>query len=180
MQIDSDKEGHIAGDEPDDLEAILTRLRKFLAGTVDTSNYTARILAALGIKKKSDSEMDEKEFQDAIAKKESEIETLREDLTLADSKIKVFEEKERLNYIKIIKKFGDKYSDEELEKKDLKSLEDTADAVTRFAPSNEKTETVPMGSKTPKEEIVKTKHIDFSRTFDYVRSEFDMGSIKTK
>ena len=181
MQTDSNKEGNIAATEPDDLEAILKRLRMFMAGSAEKGNATARILAALGIKKKSDSEMDEKEFQDAIAKKESEINTLKKEFEDAMTKIKEFEEKEKLNYIKIIKKFGDKYSDEELIKEDLKSLEKIADAVSRFAPSNEDPEVIPVVAKPNKEEMEKEldkgKRVDFSTVFDDVNKEFNMCGL---
>ena len=184
MQTDSDKlkKGEITQTEPDDLEAILKRLRILMHGTMEKENATNRILAALGLKNKSDNEMDEKEFQDAIAKKDSEIETLKVDFEDAMKKIKVFEEKEKLNYIKVIKKFGDKYSDEELKEMDLKSLEDTADAVSRFAPSNEKAETIPVVGKSDKEEMKEElgtgKRIDFSQVFDDVDKEFNMTAYK--
>ena len=181
MQTDSDKEGHIAATEPEDLEAILKRLRILMAGTMEKGNAIARILAALGIKNKSDNEMDEKEFQDAIKLKESEIESLKKDFEDAQAKIKIFEEKERVNFIKVIKKFGDKYSDEELEKMNLKSLEDTAEAVVRFAPSETKTEVIPVANKGDKKEMEKeldkSERIDFSRVFEDVNKEFNMSGI---
>ena len=150
-------------------------------GTMEKENATARILAALGIKSKSDSDMEEKEFQDAIAKKDSEFEVLKKDFADAEAKIKVFEEKERLNYIKIIKKFGDKYSDEELEKKDLKSLEDTADAVTRFAPSKEKPDVLPKGNKTDKkkleDDLDEGDRIDPFSVYEDVNKEFNLSGL---
>ncbi len=185
MQTDSENGGKIAGDEPDDLEAILTRLRKLIndegwAAEVK-GNAITRILAALGIKQKSDSEMDEKEFQDAINLKKSEIEDLKLKLEDASSKIKQFEEKERQNYIKVIKKFGDKYSDEELQKEDLQSLEKIADAVSRFAPSTKEPEVLPVAAKGDKEEmednLEKGKRIDFSKVFDDVKKEFNMSGL---
>ena len=183
MQNDSDKlkKGEISQTEPEDLEAILKRLRILMHGTMEKENATARILAALGIKNKSDSEMDEKEFQDAIAKKDSEVEVLKKDFADAEAKIKVFEEKERLNYIKIIKKFGDKYSDEELEKKDLKSLEDTADAVTRFAPSEKKPDVLPKGNKTDKkkleDDLDEGERIDPFSVYEDVNKEFNLSGL---
>lgn len=101
-------------------------------------------------------------------------------LKIADSKIKVFEEKERINYITVIKKFGDKYSDEELEKKDLKSLEAIADAVKRFVPSDEKPEIVPIVSNKllVKEAKGASERIDFTSVFDDVAKDFNMSKIK--
>ena len=128
--------------------------------------------------------MDEKEFQDAIARKESEIKTLKKDFADARAKIKIFEEEKKKNYIKDIKKFGDKYSDEELEEMNLKSLEDTAEAVSRFAPSNEKAETIPIAAKPAKEEMKKEldegKRVDFSTVFDDVNAKFNMSKLKSE
>ncbi len=174
--------GKIAADEPDDLEAILTRLRILMHGTMEQENATARILAALGIKNKSDSEMEDKELQDAIKLKESELEELKVKLNDANVLIGQFEEKEKLNHIKTIKKFGDKYSEEELLKEDLKSLEKIADAVSRFAPSDAKPDVVPVANKDDKtklEDDVKKggKRIDFSKVFDDVKENFDMSGI---
>jgi iron-sulfur cluster repair protein YtfE (RIC family) len=144
-------------------------------------NRIARILAALGIKGRSDSEMDEKEFQDAITKKDSELEELRKELSDAVMDIKKYQEKERQNFIKAIKKFGDKYSDEELEKKNLESLEEIADAVSRFAPSDEKPDKIPVAPKDDKkkleDELDETKRIDFSNVFEDVNKEFDLKGL---
>jgi len=182
MQTDSNKQGEIAQTEPDDLEAILKRLRIIMHGTMEKENATARILAALGIKNKSDSEMDEKEFQDAIKLKESKIEDLTVKLEDAFGKIKELEKKKKLNYIKVIKKFGDKYSEDELLKEDLKSLEKIADAVSRFAPSEEAPDMIPVGNKDDKkkleDEIGKGKRIDFSTVFDDVKEGFNMSGLE--
>ena len=112
-------------------------------------------------------------------------EELTEMLKVADSKIKSFEEKERINYIKIIKKFGDKYSDQELEKKDLKDLEVIVDACSRFHDisedkSKDKPETIPIGHKTPKEDLKVEGRIDFANAFADVSEDFDMGGVKVK
>lgn len=171
-----DSEGKIKGDEPDDLEAILSRLRKFIEGKVLDENITARILSAIGIKKKGDSIMDEKEFQDAIAAKESEIEELKTKFEDALKTIEEFKEKEKLNLIKKIKKFGDKYSDEELQKKDLNTLHIIADAFSKFEPSSEKAEVLPLAGQDSKEELEEKlkeeEHVDFSKTFEDVNKQF--------
>ena len=183
MQNDSDKlkKGEISETEPEDLEAILKRLRIIMHGTMEKENATARILAALGIKNKSDSEMDEKEFQDAINLKDSEIEELRKELEDAATSIKEFEEKEKLNYIKVIKKFGNKYSDEELKEKNLKSLEEIADAVSRFAPSEEKPDMLPVGNKTDKKKLEDDlelgERIDPFAVYEDVNKEFNMSGL---
>jgi hypothetical protein len=182
MQDDS-KDGTIPKNDPDDLEALLKRLKMFMAGDFEKDNAIARILAALGIEKKSDNEMDEKEFQDALKLKESEIEALKGKFDDAVTKIKEFEEKERLNFIKLIKKFGDKYSDEELEKiEDLKVLESIADAVSRFAPSNDKPDVIPVSGKPDKkkmeDELEKgVERVDFTKVFDDVNKEFNMSGL---
>lgn len=182
MQTDADKEGHIAATEPDDLEAILKRLRMLLAGNPDLkSNASARILAALGIKNKSDDKMDEKEFQDAISVKDSEIEKLAKDFADAKASIKAFEEKERASLMIKIKKFGDKYSDEELLKEDLKGLEKIADAASRFAPSDKSPEIIPVAPKGDKDEMEKdlkdAERIDPFSIYDDVNKEFDLSGL---
>lgn len=175
-----DSEGKIKGDEPDDLEAILTRLRKLIndEGWEEElkQNAIARILSAVGIKNKGDN-MEEKEFSDAIAKKDSEIEDLKIELTDAIKKIKQFEEEKRLDLVKKIKKFGDKYTDEELQKKDLETLKIIADAFSKFKPSNEDPDVLPLKGQDSKEDLEKQiegESIDFSKVFDDVNKEFGL------
>lgn len=172
-----DSEGKIKGDEPDDLEAILTRLRKFLAGNALDENATARILSAVGIKSKSDSKMEEKEFNDAIAKKDAELEALKVILTDAKEIIGKYEEEKRMSLIEKIKKFGNKYTDEELQTKDIDTLNIIADAFSKFEPSMEEPDKLPMkgaDSKDKMEEKIKGKRIDFSKVFDDVNKEFGL------
>jgi len=182
MQTDADKEGHIAATEPDDLEAILVRLRMLLAGNIDLEYAAPRILAALGINKKSDSKMDEKEFQDAISLKDSELGKIQKDFEDAKAKIKVFEEEKRKNLISNIKKFAaDKFSDEELAKEELKSLEKIADAVLRFAPSEKAPPILPITPKGDKDEMEKQikdgVRIDPFSIYDDVNKEFNMDGL---
>ena len=181
MQADSSKKT-VKGDEPAIFEAILGRLRSLIndddwEGELK-QNRIAQILAALGIKGKSDSEMDDKEFKDAIAKKESELEEIRKELNDANSIITKFNEEKKANFITAIKKFGDKYSDEELEAEDLKSLEKIADAVSRFMPSKEKADVIPVAPKDDKkkleDELEENKRIDFSNVFEDVNKEFNL------
>ena len=105
---------------------------------------------------------------------------LRVELSDALGKIKEFEEKERLNFIKLIKRFGDKYSDEELNKiEDLKILESIADTASRFAPSNDKPDVIPGGGKPDKKKMEDdlkkgVERIDFTKIFEDVNKEFNM------
>lgn len=171
---------------PQDFEAVLKWIRNFVEGKVERQSLIDRILAALGINKKSDSNMDEKEYKDALALKDSEIEELKsshkEILDSKDTRIKELEDRERIRLIKSIKKFGDKYSDEELEDKELKSLIEIEDAVSRFAPSEEKPNVLPIAPKEGKEEMEKelkkdSERIDFSRVFEDVNKEFNMSNL---
>lgn len=175
MQDSHLETGHIAGVEPADFEAFLTRLRKTGSQNFNGeihADIVARILAAFDKKEKSDSNMEDKKMNDAL---KSENESLREKLNDAEKRIKVFEEKERQNFIKQIKKFGDKYSDEELSQEDLKGLEKIADAVSRFAPSTKKPDVLPVEPKDDKEDLTeKVERIDFSRVFDDVNKEFNL------
>lgn len=171
-----DSEGKIKGDEPDDFEAFLSRLRKFLEGQALDENITARILSAVGIKSKGDN-MEEKEYSDAIAKMKSENEDLITKLEDAVKVIKQFEEEKRLDLIKKIKKFGDKYTDEELQKKDVNTLKIIADAFSKFEPSMEEPEVIPIKGGDSKEEMEKKiegEHIDFSKVFEDVNKEFGL------
>lgn len=177
-------DGKLKG-EPEIFEAFLGKLRSMINDDgweqELKTNRIAQILAVLGIKGKSDSKMDDKEFQDAITKKDSELEEIRKELSDSRDRVKKFEEKERLNYIRQIKKFGDKYSDEELNAEDLNSLEKIADAVSRFAPSTEKPTTIPVAPKDDKKGLEKelgdTKRIDFSNVFEDVNKEFNLEGI---
>jgi hypothetical protein len=185
MQEDSDNRGKITEKEPSDLEAILQRLRSLINDdgweAELKSNAIERILAALGVKGKSDSKMDEKEFQDAIAKKDSELKDLRKELADAKAGKEKAEKIVRQNFIKAIKRFGDKYSDEELESKELKTLEEIADAVSRFAPTEEKADIIPVAPKDDKKEmedqVGKKERVDFSHVFDDVNKEFNLEGM---
>jgi len=148
---------------------------------VPIDEISKKILAALGIKKKSDNIMDEKEIQDALDKKDSKIEELTKDLSDSKKKTEELTEIVRENYIKAIKKFGDKYSDEELKEKDLKSLIDIADAVSRFAPSTDKPDVIPVAPKDKKkkleDEIEKGERVNPHAIFDDVKKEFNMTGL---
>jgi hypothetical protein len=180
VTMHEDSDGKIKSEEPDDLEAILIRLRRLIndEGWEEElkHNAIARILSAVGIKSKGDN-MDEKEYSDAIAKKDAELEELKVSLADAKELLAKFEEKERLALIQKIKKFGDKYSDEELQNKDIDTLNIIADAFSKFKPSEEPAEPLPKKGQDSKEEMeeeLKGKLIDFSKVFDDVNKEFGL------
>lgn len=165
---------------PDDFEAVLKWIRNFVEGKVERQSLVNRILAALGVGKKSDSDMDEKEYKDTLAKTVSELEAKHKELIDSkDERIKGLEDRERIRLIKSIKSFGDKFSDEELEVKKLDSLIEIEDAVSRFAPSKEKPDVLPVAAKDDKEKMEKelkkdSERIDFSRVNDDINKDFEM------
>ena len=161
---------------PDDFEGVLKWLRNYVEGKVEHQSLVDRILAALGVNKKSDSDMDEKEYNDTISELEVKYKEL---IDSKDSKIKELEDKERIRLIKSIKSFGDKFSDEELEVKNLDSLIEIEDTVSRFAPSEEKPNVLPVVPKEDKEKMEKelkkdSERIDFSRVFEDTNKDFEM------
>ena len=96
---------------------------------------------------------------------------------MGNSCISKYEEKERLNLISKIKKFGNKYSDDELQKKDIDTLNIIADAFSKFEPSTEEPETIPIKGQDSEEELkkkVEGERIDFSKVFDDVNKEFGL------
>ncbi len=106
-------------------------------------------------------------------------------LTLEDAvkRINDLEDEKRINYMKVIKSFGDKYSDKELEEKTLEQLEIIYDACERFAPSTEKPNLLPLGKHNRDksyEQAEKRENglIDASSVFDDVAKEFNMSKIK--
>ena len=108
-------------------------------------------------------------------------EALIVELADAHSEIKKFKDEKRLDYIKQIKRFGDKYSDEELESKDLESLKTIHDAVSRFYDElntkDDEVEKIPMRTKIRKDHRPEER-IDFSKTFEDVNEQFNMSGIR--
>jgi len=100
---------------------------------------------------------------------------------LADAKVKIaeLESYKRQNLIEEIKKFGNKYSDDELIAKDSEILEEILDAVKRYAKRTEAvSDNIPI---VPDEKVMPTSHkIDFAHVFDDVLKEFNMTNIKMK
>lgn len=97
--------------------------------------------------------------------------------TMAENK-KLKDEK-RVNFIRAIKSFGDKYSDEELEAKELIELETIMDAARRFGANEEvNTEIIPMATKMDKNTKVGIERIDFSMAFADVNEAFNMSNFE--
>jgi len=109
-------------------------------------------------------------------------EALVVDLTDAIAKIKKLESEKRVNYIRAIKSFGDKYSKEELETKELNELETIYDAGRRFYGDTVEVETeiIPMSTKMSKDTKIEIERIDFSRIFEDTNKDFDMSNLKIK
>ena len=81
------------------------------------------------------------------------------------------------NFITVIKRFGDKYSDEELAKKDVKDLEVIVDACSRFGDYSEKTPKIlPLSHKTHK--VEDDREYDLTNVFGDVNKEFNMAKYK--
>jgi len=100
-------------------------------------------------------------------------ELLRE---LADARKRIagYEEEKRLRMIAQIKKFGDKYTDKELENKDLSTLEIIADAFGHFKGLEEPETMMDEGIK-PKQ-----KSVDLSTVFDDISKDFNMTKIHSR
>jgi hypothetical protein len=108
-----------------------------------------------------------------------ENEELLQELEDARKKIAKYDEERKSNFIRAIKKFGDKYSDEELEEKDLETLEIVYDACKRFsdiAIEPEIPTPLPMGNKIDEKEI--PTRIDFARIWEDVSKDFNMEGLK--
>ena len=101
-------------------------------------------------------------------------------LTIEDAtkRIDELEAKIKIGYINAIKRFGDKYSDEELERENLESLETIMDACSRFAIEDNIPITPFRDEKRPDKTVI--KRIDFSRVFDDVAAKFNMSNIKSE
>jgi len=93
---------------------------------------------------------------------------------LADAKVKIaeLESFKRRNLIAEIKKFGNKYSEDELIEKGSDILEEILDAVRRFGDSSSAT-VLPIAARPEIEEKV-----DFTTVFEDVNKEFNMKNIK--
>ncbi len=180
------KSGKISsGTEPKDLETMLDRLRRYMAGVSDlveqdfAKKKIQEILHMTDDKgedeeptQEGEDNMDEKEFEDAIAKKDQEIASLKE--IIKDS------------LIKEIKQFADAETLEKLSLDDkcvhdLKTIKDT---ITTFKPIEKEADVLPMESKDEKGEAMKEagldkkeKKYDTSELNTKINEEFDMSGF---
>lgn len=181
------KSGNISsGTEPKDFETMLGRLRRYMAGESDlikpqfAKNMIMEIMHMTdeGEEKEiSDTQkgedMEDKEFEDALAKKDEEIAALKD--IVKDS------------LIKEIKSFTDSETLEKLalEDKCIASLREIRDTVALFKPEKKEAEVLPIESKKEKEEAMedadaapskKVKKWDTAEMFADVNKEFeDLG-----
>lgn len=175
--------GKVAGYEPKEFEVMLSRLRNFFGG--GTSELINKDMAKQKISEilhmtdskegkevdepdtsNGDNDMDEKEFQDAIALKDARIEELEKVVkeTLKDD----------------IKNFSDKYKDSELDESNIHDLKVIKDAVTRYQLPKEEAEVLPVESKEELKDDLKEKKAkrqDSSEMFTKINEEFDMTSF---
>ncbi|MCP4651706.1 MAG: DUF2213 domain-containing protein [PVC group bacterium] len=183
--------GLTAGGEEPDFEAFLSGLRKFMGGVTDPDEKAVlrrRILRTMNLTddeteiveskedKKGEQEMDEKEFQDAIAAKDKDLDDLR-------NTISELNEEKRQGLIVGIKGLSDAYSDEELEKSDIPSLKIITDAVSRFKPSEAKTPVVPIAPKSEElkkeiEDSEEVKRENPSEIFSKINEKFNLSSVE--
>jgi len=182
-----EKSGLTAGGETPDFEAFLSGLRKFMGGVTDPDEKATlrrRILRTIELtdagkteseEEKGEQEMDEKEFQDAIAAKDAEIENLKK------KNAELIEEK-RQDKIKEIRSLSDAYTEDELGGKNLEQLSLLADAVSRFKPSEVKPPVVPIA---PKSEELKKEVEDSdvtrekpSEIFANISKDFNLGNVR--
>jgi hypothetical protein len=148
------KQTHETSGTGNDLNAILTRLWKFIGGiaSAEAKNEAInRILKGIGKFRDSDKKMDDQEFETKLAVKDAELEELKSKLTDAVEKLKIMEDKEKTRVIDSIKKFA-AYEDSELEGKCLTELEIIQDAVSRFEPTATKAKVLPKGKHNDSQE----------------------------
>lgn len=175
--------GKISGYEPKEFEVMLSRLRMMFGGKVeivDKDMARKKIAEILHMTDSDegkvdnepdtpngDNEMDEKEFQDAIALKDAKIEELE----------KIVKETLKTD----IKNFSDKYKDSELDESCIHDLTVIRDAVTRYQIPKEEAEVIPIESKEElKDELEKKENPqreDNSEMFTKINEEFDMTSF---
>lgn len=158
--------------EPEDLKALIARLRAFLQN-LSIEERKAALQPLFKSIKKSDVKMDE-ESKKAIEMKDSTIKELTEKLEKEKNLNAVIVKQLRDSSIKEIKKFG-KHEDSELEKMNLKILKATEDALKRFAPKPAKDAIVlPKLEDKDKPEEGKPKRIDPRTIFQDTTKNFKM------
>lgn len=151
-------------DKPKDQEEMLGRLKEWLLNMHPDkkSSLKDQILKLFGDNKN----MDEKEYVDALNKKDSEIKELSERF--------------RKIYIKEIKSFTDKFSDAKLDEMSLPKLEILSDLVSDPDIRKEKkAEILPMEGKDKKdkEQKEKPKRIKPSEVFSDINKDFIMDAF---
>jgi len=177
------KSGKINGEEPKDLQTMLTRLRKFMAGnleleTRDFANKKIKEILHMTDKDKStlkgDDNMDQKEFDSAIAVKDTKIDELTvfvKDALI--SEIKKFTTDEQQ------KKF-------KLEDQCVTKLKTIRDIVVSYDISDEEPTVIPI---TPKVDVtnddddadkpkVKAKKYDVKELNAKINEEFDLTGLE--
>ena len=168
MQEDGFKDpssGKVAGDEPKLYEEMFGKLRKWLAGVTDPdvkSALKAEIIKLFG----DNIEMNDKEFEDAIAKKDSKIDTM-------NSMLKRMLKRDILS-------FTDKFTTEKLDNMSLEKLEVLSELVSDpDIRTEKKAEIIPIEGKDTKEEEQKKeyKRIDPSSIFLDTNKEFMLDSF---
>lgn len=188
FNIESNPSGKIAGNEPKDLEAFLTKLRKFMAGQIleDPKITMARMLSAFKDSIKSDETMEQKDIDklvaDAVESKNAELAKLLEDSEKDKKELKELKEKKRLRLVDSIKGFTDKYSEDELKEMPLKELEIVEDATIRFQPSYEKPDaTLPTKGKEAPEKMKKDsgryRRKDPRELYKDINKDFDLSGL---
>ena len=188
FDIKPNPSGKIAGNEPKDLEAFLTKLRKFMAGQpLEEAKVTmARMLSAFKDSIPVDDNMDKEEIQkliaDAVESKNAELAKLLEDSEKDKKELAELKEKEKLRLVDSIKSFTDKYSEDELKEMPLKNLEIVEDATIRFQPSYEKPDaTLPTKGKEAPEKMKKDsgsyRRKDPRELYENVNKDFDLSGL---
>jgi len=149
--------------KPEDQEEMISKLKEWLLQMKPEkkSSLKDQILKLFG-----DSDMDEKEYVDALSKKDSEIKGLSERF----KKI----------YISEIKSFTDKFSDADLDAMSLDKLEMVSEIVSDpKIRMDKKPEVLPMSGKDEKdkEQKEKPKRIKPSEVFSDVSKDFIMDAF---
>lgn len=188
FNIEPNPSGTIAGNEPKDLEAFLTKLRKFMAGQpLEEAKVTmARMLSAFKDSIQSDETMEQKEIDklvaDAVESKNAELAKLLEDSEKDKKELEELKEKERLRLVDSVKSFTDKYSEDELKEMSLEKLEIVEDATIRFQPSYDKPDaTLPVKGKEAQEKMKKDsgryRRKDPRELYEDINKDFDLSGL---
>ncbi|MHA1513365.1 MAG: DUF2213 domain-containing protein [Candidatus Hodarchaeales archaeon] len=195
MITDYDKTGHIAGDEPKDFFGALARLRKFMVGDEviePTKKYWNRYLQSFRDDKNSDkldillfvdskieedvktmSEEKDKEFQDAVALKDAEIEKLKKELEDSKEAVEKIKKDSLIEQLKEVAPAG-KYEDSELEGMCSSELGIRLDSEKKNIPSDDAgdIETLPKLNDSVPDEL--KDRINPENIFEDVAKQFNL------